>query len=278
VALTAGEKIQLPQGESDVFLFQAIKELLFNVIKHAGVKAAHIHVAQNEGWFQIAVEDKGSGFDQSQLRVAGGKSGGFGLFNLSERLSMLGGHMTINSFPGGGSRILLAVPIAVSMAGSADTNAGRQVTASVAVSPDPALEGARSTKKLRIALVDDHIVMRQGLAGLLRAEPDMEIVGQASDGESAIHLIREIRPDVVLMDISMPGMNGIQATQIIHSELPEVRIIGLSMFQEGEQARAMREAGAVDYLTKSGPSEAVVAAIRDCVRRELVQNPRESIH
>jgi PAS domain S-box-containing protein len=278
VALTAGEKIQLPQGESDVFLFQAIKELLFNVIKHAGVKAAHIHVAQSEGWFQIAVEDKGSGFDQSQLRVAGGKSGGFGLFNLSERLSMLGGHMTINSFPGGGSRILLAVPIAVSMAGSADTNAGRQVTASVAVSPDPALEGARSTKKLRIALVDDHIVMRQGLAGLLRAEPDMEIVGQASDGESAIHLIREIRPDVVLMDISMPGMNGIQATQIIHSELPEVRIIGLSMFQEGEQARAMREAGAVDYLTKSGPSEAVVAAIRDCVRRELVQNPRESIH
>jgi PAS domain S-box-containing protein len=278
VALTAGEKMQLPEGESAVFLFQAIKELLFNVIKHAGVKAAHIHVAQNEGWFQIAVEDKGSGFDQSQLRVAGGKSGGFGLFNLSERLSMLGGHMTINSFPGSGSRILLAVPIAASVAGSADTNAGRQMTASVAVSFDPALEGARSTKKLRIVLVDDHIVMRQGLAGLLRAEPDMEIVGQASDGESAIHLIREIRPDVVLMDISMPGMNGIQATQIIHSELPEVRIIGLSMFQEGEQARAMREAGAVDYLTKSGPSEAVVAAIRACVRRELVQNPRESIH
>ena len=80
------------------------------------------------------------------------------------------------------------------------------------------------------------MVMRQGLAGLLRAEPDIEIIGEASDGQSAIDLIRELRPDVVLMDISMPGMDGIQATRIIHKELPEVRIIGLSMFQEGEQA------------------------------------------
>jgi DNA-binding NarL/FixJ family response regulator len=92
----------------------------------------------------------------------------------------------------------------------------------------------------------------------------MEIVGQASDGESAVNLVRKIRPDVVIMDINMPGMNGIQATRIIHSELPEVRIIGLSMFQEGEQAQAMREAGAIEYVTKSGPAEAVIAAIRSC--------------
>jgi DNA-binding NarL/FixJ family response regulator len=111
--------------------------------------------------------------------------------------------------------------------------------------------------------------MRQGLARLLRAEPDMEIAGEASDGESAIGLVRELRPDVVLMDVSMPGMDGIQATRIIHSELPWIGIIGLSMFQEGEQAAAMRKVGAVDYVTKSGPSEAVIAAIRACVRRRF---------
>ena len=93
----------------------------------------------------------------------------------------------------------------------------------------------------------------------------MEIVGQATDGESALNLIRGVQPDVVLMDISMPGMNGIQATRIIHSELPEVRIIGLSMFQEEEQAAAMQEAGAVDYVCKCAPSEAIIAAIRACV-------------
>ena len=109
------------------------------------------------------------------------------------------------------------------------------------------------------------MVMRQGLAGLLRVEPDIEIIGEASNGQSAVNLIRELRPDVVLMDISMPGMDGIEATRIIHKEFPEVRIIGLSMFQEEAQQAAMREAGAVAYMTKSGPSEALIEAIRTCI-------------
>jgi len=265
VALVAGEKIRLPPGELDVFLFQAIRELLFNVIKHAGVKEARVRVNQQDGQIQITVEDEGSGFDPSQLRAAGGETGGFGLFNLSERLNLLGGGMTIDSSSEKGSRILLSAPMAAPDTESMDIATKSQVTVSIATSLDAASEEVPAAKRVRIAVVDDHVMMRQGLAGLLQAEPDMEIVGQASDGESAVNLIRDIRPDVVLMDVSMPGMNGIQATRIVHSELPEIRIIGLSMFQEGEQARAMREAGAVGYVTKSGPSEAVIAAIRSCL-------------
>jgi signal transduction histidine kinase len=264
VDLIAGEKIHLNQGELDVFLFQAIRELLFNVIKHAGVRQSRVRISRHDDQLQIAVEDEGSGFDQSQLRTAGGKTGGFGLFNLSERLSMLDGRMTIDSSPGKGSRILLNVPVASSNSETAEAPMKSQATVSVAASMSAAADEAQSAKQMRIVLVDDHVMMRQGLAGLLQAEPDMEIVGQASNGESAVNLIRDIKPDVVLMDISMPGMNGIQATRIIHSEFPEIHIIGLSMFQEGEQARAMREAGAEGYVTKSGPSEAVITAIRSC--------------
>jgi PAS domain S-box-containing protein len=264
VDLRANEKIRFPQGQLNVFLFQGIKELLLNVIKHSGVREARIQIVQRGGRIQITVEDDGAGFDQSQLRAAGGRTGGFGLFNLSERLSMLGGSMTIDSSPGRGSRILMAVPLAGFKTDSMDPSTKRRAAVSVAAAATPASGALHSTRKIRIALVDDHIVMRQGLAGLLQSEPDMEIAGQASDGESAVNLIREIRPDVVLMDISMPGMNGIQVTRIIHSELPDICIIGLSMFREGEQARAMREAGAVGYVTKSGPSSAVIAAIRSC--------------
>ena len=82
-----------------------------------------------------------------------------------------------------------------------------------------------------------------------------------------MNLVREIRPDVVLMDVSMPGMNGVEATQIIHREFPDIRIIGLSMFQEGEQAAAMREAGAAGYVTKTGSSEGLLAAIRSLGRK-----------
>jgi len=116
---------------------------------------------------------------------------------------------------------------------------------------------------------------------LLRCEPDFTVVGEASDGQSAVDLVRELKPDVVLMDINMPGMDGIQATQIIHKELPRIRIIGLSMFQEGEQQAAMHEAGAVNYLTKSGPSETLIEAIRACVRiseKNLADKPAQRVN
>jgi CheY-like chemotaxis protein len=107
-------------------------------------------------------------------------------------------------------------------------------------------------KKIRVILVDDHIIVRQGLARLLRIEEGMELVGEASDGAAAVNLVREVRPDVVLRDLSISGMNGIEATRMVHRGFPEVRMIGLSMFQEGEQPAALRDAGAVAYVTKSG--------------------------
>ena len=171
--------------------------------------------------------------------------------------------MEIDSAPGSGSRFkLITSPISMK---TVISPIDKESIASIAIAAQQETT-VGSEKAIRVILVDDHMVMRQGLAGLLQAEPDIEIVGEASEGQSAIDLIRELRPDVVLMDISMPGMDGIHATRIIHKELPEVHVIGLSMFQEGEQESAMREAGAVDYLTKSGPADALIEAIRACIR------------
>jgi DNA-binding NarL/FixJ family response regulator len=117
-------------------------------------------------------------------------------------------------------------------------------------------------------VVDDNAIMRHALTTLLSQEPDMEITGEASDGEASVCLVRELYPDVVLMDVSMPRMNGIEATRIIHSELPEVCVIGLSIFQEREMGQAMREAGATDYMAKGDPAEILIAAIRRCGHRE----------
>jgi PAS domain S-box-containing protein len=245
--------------EATLLLFQAVRELLFNVVKHSGVKTAYIQVDQRDGKISLSVEDRGSGFDTSRFNSKDNKLGGIGLLGIQERISYIGGRLEIDSAPGQGSRFKLSVPIA------ADKSRTGEKQARISAITAPELAAAKN--KIRIMLVDDHMVMRQGLAGLLRSEPDLEISGEASDGEAAVKLVREIRPDMILMDISMPGMDGIQATSIIHKEHPEIPIIGLSMFQEGGQIAAMQEAGAVAYVTKSGPSQTLIDAIRTCVRR-----------
>jgi DNA-binding NarL/FixJ family response regulator len=115
---------------------------------------------------------------------------------------------------------------------------------------------------IRVLLADDHAVVREGLARLLGGEPDIEIVGQAADGQEAVELAARLLPDIVLMDMSMPRLNGVEATRAIRNENPDIRVIGLSMFEESDRAQALRDAGAVGYLTKSGPPRELLQAIR----------------
>jgi len=264
--LIAHRKIRSFTTEANLLLFHAARELLFNVVKHSGVKTVRAEVEQSGGYILLNVEDEGVGFDTSQLHIEKRQSGGAGLLGIQERISYIGGNLEIDSAPGRGSRFKLTTPISI-LAGETESaiREEKETRISVMIAPELGFRQTGGESKVRIMLVDDHLVLRQGLAGLLRCEPDFEIAGEASDGEAAVKLARELRPDVVLMDISMPGMDGIEATRIIHRELQGTRVIGLSMFQEPEWESAMREAGAVGYLSKSGPAEAVIDTIRACV-------------
>jgi DNA-binding NarL/FixJ family response regulator len=115
-------------------------------------------------------------------------------------------------------------------------------------------------EKIRILLADDHSIVRQGLAALLGREPNMEIIGEACDGRMAVRLTQALLPDVVIMDVQIPEISGIEATHLV-SQHPNVRGIGLSMHPEAELAKAMRAAGAVAYIRKDEPIEALIASI-----------------
>jgi PAS domain S-box-containing protein len=247
-----------------ILLFQATRELLFNVVKHAGVKSAQLQATSlPDGYLQITVTDQGAGFNADMLCRDGGRCGGFGLFSIRERLDLLGGSLEIDSKPGRGSRFTLTIPLWPLAEETSMHGHGAQKSAEVVPQWGPV-----DKDKIRIVLVDDHSIVRQGLAVLLQDETDMQVVGEAADGEAAVALVCDIQPDIVLMDISMPKMNGIEATRIIRAELPDVQVIGLSMYEETELALTMLQAGAINYLMKTGLSTALLTAIREAASRK----------
>ncbi|HSB77980.1 MAG TPA: CheR family methyltransferase [Candidatus Methylomirabilis sp.] len=239
-------------------LFQSVRELLFNVVKYAQVPEATVTLAWEAPRLTLTVADAGVGFDSHGLRGEGDLGGGFGLAQIRHRLELLGGCMTVDSAPGQSTRVILTMLLP-----TADQPAAPPPDLELMISPQPVLAPApESRRTIRILLVDDHQVVRQALARLLRAEPDLAVVGEASTGTAAVALAGEVSPDVVLMDINMPEMNGIEATRAIHGAFPAMRVIGLSMFDRGDQEAAMRDAGAEAYVSKSAPAEVLFAAIR----------------
>ena len=116
--------------------------------------------------------------------------------------------------------------------------------------------------KLRIVLVDDHKVMREGLRMVLDREDSLEVVGEAGDGLAALNVIRELRPDVVVMDISMPGVNGLTATEMLKAQVPATKILILTRHTDSSYVQQLLGSGASGYLLKQSTSEELVRAIR----------------
>ncbi len=119
--------------------------------------------------------------------------------------------------------------------------------------------------KAKVLLVEDHIVVRQGIKALLSEDPDLEIVGEADNGREALNLVSDLQPDVVLMDISMPGLNGIEATRQICQTYPDVKIVILSMHANEEYVFQVLQAGACGYVLKQSDSSEVLTAIRAAI-------------
>ncbi len=268
----ADERANPADEETRGLLFQAVRELLLNVVKHARVQRAIVeaHLADDEQ-VRVVVADMGIGFDPDRAARQRETAGGFGLFSLQERLGLLGGKMTIDSAPGQGTRVALLAPLRLRRSEAAAAPAAEppgiapvEAAEAAAAIAEPPAAGGRGDGVIRVLLADDHDVVRNGLARLLQSQSGIRVVAQASDGQMAVDLARHVRPDVVVMDVSMPRMDGVEATRRIVAEMPEVKVVGLSMHGEGAVGEQMREAGAVTYLAKSSAPDDLVAAVRAC--------------
>ena len=256
--------IRLPENQA-VLLFQSVRELLINVAKHAGSKQASIIAEESEGRLRIVVEDNGVGFDLLAIATAKDSrlSSQFGLFSIRERMNLMGGRLKLHSAPGEGTRATLILPLS---SGSQQAFAPRAVKMSI-----PGALGDLNKNRLgegpcRVLIADDHAMVRQGLRSVLEGFPNIEVIGEASNGTEAVDLTEQLNPAAVVMDINMPLMNGIEATAQIKARHPGIVVIGLSVNASSDNQKAMQTAGASMLLTKEAAVEQLYGAIQQAVK------------
>jgi DNA-binding NarL/FixJ family response regulator len=127
--------------------------------------------------------------------------------------------------------------------------------------------------KIRVLLADDHTILRDGIRALIEDEPDMVVVGEAEDGRSAVRMAAQLKPDVVLMDIAMPLLNGLEATLKIHRDYPEVKVLILTMHENEEYIRRVLATGAMGYILKDAAARDLLSAIRSVSQNQAVLSP-----
>ena len=170
----------------------------------------------------------------------------YGILHMNEQAEQLGAVLQIDSSAGKGTEITLLIP---------DSEMGRSIM-------------------IRILVVDDHTVLRDGIRSILELESDMRVVGEAVSGDEVVKKVEECRPDCILMDINLPGKNGIEATSLVKDQYPNCRILVLTMYEHDEYLMSALRAGADGYLLKDSSSEQVVAAIRMVLQGDSVIHPR----
>lgn len=228
VLLEIDEHADTPAGDLRTLVFVSVRELLFNVLKHAGVDRVTLALDQTDDQqLRITISDRGVGFDPAQLVDGRRRVSGLGLLSVRERLALAGGQFHVRSAPGQGTTVTLHVPCR----------------------PAPSPRASLQIPPLRILIADDHKVVREGLRELLSRHAELEVVGEAADGVAAVDLAHALRPQVVLMDVSMPRMDGVEATRRICAELPHVNVIALSTHPRGTR-HPIEVEGAIAFVNK----------------------------
>ncbi|HEX2056202.1 MAG TPA: response regulator [Nitrospiraceae bacterium] len=275
------QRIVLPDDQA-VLVFQSVRELLFNVLKHAGTGQAELAVQFDQpGELAITVTDHGKGFDPADLSSRDEERKRFGLFSVRERMESMGGRLVLESRPEHGTTARLIFPYWPEPAKTAhEKSAELKVMSAESADTSPLSTQYPNLQApagpLRIVLADDHAMVRQGLRSILDSYQDVSVVGEAADGEEAVELARLLRPDVIVMDVNMGKMDGIEATRRIKAEWPSVLIVGLSFSSPSQIEPLLLQAGASRYVSKDMAGDqlygAIIAAVKEDAEKRTEKN------
>jgi CheY-like chemotaxis protein len=237
VEVIADPRADSARKDVRTLLFESVRELLFNAVKHAQADRITLELAvHGDEQLCITVSDQGLGFDPAALDYRSTASQvGWGLFSIRERLTLLGGSFEIESAPGEGTRVRLVAPCGAKPGPVAGPAVPTAEPIGAARSNG---HGHEASGALRIVLVDDHAEVRNAFRELLNRQPQFSVVGEGSNGFEAIAQAHTLRPDVILMDISMPHMDGIEAHPVHASGYSDFRLVDAAPQRCRESDRA----------------------------------------
>ena len=245
--------------EIGYLLFRSLKELLFNIQKHAEVNEASITIRfDDDDHLEACVVDRGKGFNPAE--IMGVTPENFGLLSVVEQVKAMAGTIDFDSAPGKGTKVIISLPLTIDEAVESHTLIPDETKDSRTKENNKRLKAEGDTKTV-VLLVDDQPDLRYTLRLVLEELSSNHVFLEAESAEEAYEVVRTMRPKVVLMDISMPGVSGIDATKRIMAANSNIKVIGLSMHEDNEMEKAMLEAGAAAYLTKDSPAKKIFAAI-----------------
>ncbi|QQN86565.1 helix-turn-helix transcriptional regulator [Bacillus toyonensis] len=212
--------------QSKMTLYRSLQESLTNAVRHGNATEIIVSLNFEPQQIRLDVQDNGCGVEEW--------TDGFGLTAMKERVSQSQGRVVVYSRKGEGTLISCVLPKQVQL----------------------------SNEQIRLCIVDDHSFIRESLHTILDVQEDLQVVGMAEDGERAVELCERLKPDVVLMDLEMPNLNGIHTTKMIKEKWPHIRVLILSTFQDTEKAKEVIRNGADGYLLKSIDSRELAESIR----------------
>ncbi len=247
-----GEEPITANERSSLAVFRIVQEALSNSYKHSQANLVTVEIIYGPEDVILQIADDGVGFDVSATRAQAHQGvTGFGMGVMDERSRVSGGEITIVSARGAGTRIIGRIPYIPT-----------DVVPIITISEETKFLAPSDLGTCRVLLVDDHELVRHGTKAWLDMTPDMEVVGEADTGEWAIIKAQELNPDVILMDVHMPSMNGIEATKKIVEVLPECKIILLTVFDDDDHVREGIRAGAKGYMVKGSGRDEILNGIR----------------
>jgi two-component system NarL family sensor kinase len=249
-------------NDVEMALFRVVQESLTNVHRYSGSPNAEIHVHDTSDAIKLEVVDHGKGIKTGteRTKIEGIASLGVGIPGMRERLRQFGGQLEVD-FGREGTRVSASVPL--KKARVAPPVEESEVVVAAPDGDSTSEPAPSSDLRRRILIADDHEVMRRGVRGLLESHDEWAVCGEAFEGREVVTKSRELRPDLIIMDINMPGLTGIDAAQQIRKENPAAKILFFSVHESAQTVREVVNAGAQGYVAKSRAGHDLVDAVRN---------------